>query len=97
LKTLALIELLIVHLLCTTLLMAGCLKRAYHKIGDDVCKVVMVEKERLLKVRRMTTPQGIRHCTGLPDRMGPVYACDTPVIEMIAKPALPCKGFGDTG
>ena len=42
------------------------------QLGVNVCKVVMVEKERLLKVRRMTTPQGIRHCTGLPDRMGPV-------------------------
>ena len=40
--------------------------------NEYFCKVVMVEKERLLKVRRMTTPQGIRHCTGLPDRMGPV-------------------------
>ena len=77
--------------------MAGCLKRAYHKIGDDVCKVVMVEKEHFLKVRRMTAQQGIRHCTGLPDRMGPVWACDTPVIEMIEKPAPPCKGFGDRG
>ena len=42
------------------------------QLGVNVCKVVMVEKERLLKVRRKTTPQGIRHCTGVPDRMGPV-------------------------
>ena len=65
--------------------------------NEYCCKVVMVEKEHLLKVRRMTTPQGLCHCTGLPDRMGPVLACDTLVLELIAKPALPCKGFGDTG
>jgi hypothetical protein len=28
--------------------------------------------------------------------MGAAHACDTPVIEMIAKPVLPREGFGDT-
>jgi hypothetical protein len=36
------------------------------------------------------------HHTGVPGCMGPVCAYDTPVIEMIAKPALPGNGFGGT-
>jgi len=35
------------------------------------------------------------HHTGVPGCIGPVCAYDTPVIETIAKPALPL-GFGDT-
>jgi hypothetical protein len=38
-----------------------------------------------------------RRFVGVPDRMGPTDAYDTPVIEMIAKPAHPCEGFGGTG
>ncbi len=56
--------------------------------------VVMVNG---FKVRWKTTLQcKIHHHTGLPDCMGPVCAYDAPVIEMIAKPALPSDGFGDT-
>ena len=54
----------------------------------DVCKVVMVEMERHLKVKRMTTSQETRYRVGVPGCLGPMRAW-TLVIEMIAKPALP--------
>ena len=54
----------------------------------DVCEVGMVETERRLKVKRMTTSQETRYRVGVPGYLGPMRAW-TLVIEMIAKPALP--------
>ena len=55
----------------------------------------MVEKERLLKVKRMTTSE--TRTVSTQDKLAVWLLCvrDAPVIEMIAKPALPIW-FGDT-
>ena len=49
----------------------------------------MVEKERLLKVKRMTTSE--TRTVSTQEKLAVWLLCvrDAPVIEMIAKPALP--------
>ena len=84
----------------------GCLKRSptgetfFYPEKSEVtltfAKSEWLAENAQQKVKRMTTSKEIRWHTGTARCIAPVCACDAPIIEMIAKPALPSFGFGDT-